>query len=95
MNKSSTAGNKLPRDAPRNDAASSPSNSESRLAAFMAWLRRIFIKTKDADERPPQRPNPFAVLKAGKKMVVIAAVDAGMISFFRLGPGEFSEWPMV
>ena len=39
--------------------------------------------------------NPFLSLKTGKKMVVIAAVDAGMISFYRFGEGVFTEWPMA
>jgi tRNA-splicing endonuclease subunit Sen54 len=43
----------------------------------------------------PRKPNPFIALKAGKKNVIIAAVDSGNISFFRLGEGAFSEWPMT
>jgi len=35
------------------------------------------------------------VLKAGKKNVVVAAVDAGSISFFRFGQGAFEELPMI
>lgn len=38
--------------------------------------------------------NPFPSLKTGKKMVVVAVVDAGTISFFRFGQGVFTEWPM-
>lgn len=34
-------------------------------------------------------------LKTGRKMVVVAAVDAGMTSFFRFGQGVFTEWPMA
>ena len=41
------------------------------------------------------RPNPFQALKLGKKMVVVASVDSGMISFFRFGQGSFDEWPMA
>ncbi|KAI6103292.1 tRNA-splicing endonuclease subunit sen54 N-term-domain-containing protein [Pisolithus croceorrhizus] len=41
------------------------------------------------------KPNPFAHLKAGKKSVVIAAVDSGNISFFRFGEGGFHHWPMI
>ncbi|KAF8964326.1 tRNA-splicing endonuclease subunit sen54 N-term-domain-containing protein [Flammula alnicola] len=43
----------------------------------------------------PRRPNPFAVLKAGKKIIIIAVVDASNTSFFRFGQGEFTEWPMM
>ncbi|KAG6845162.1 hypothetical protein H0H87_012958 [Tephrocybe sp. NHM501043] len=42
-----------------------------------------------------RRPHPFMALKAGKKVIVIAVVDAGNISFFRFGQGEFTEWPMA
>ncbi|KAG6868081.1 hypothetical protein C0993_007758 [Termitomyces sp. T159_Od127] len=42
-----------------------------------------------------RRPHPFMALKAGKKLIVIAVVDAGSISFFRFGQGEFTEWPMA
>ncbi|RDB14797.1 putative tRNA-splicing endonuclease subunit sen54 [Hypsizygus marmoreus] len=50
---------------------------------------------------PPQttgqvrRPHPFMALKAGRKLIVIAVVDAGSISFFRFGQGDFTEWPMA
>lgn len=63
---------------------------------LLVWLR---LRAADPRETKPQsvvRPqNPFQALKAGKRVVVIAAVDAGMISFFRLGQGAFNEWPMV
>lgn len=41
------------------------------------------------------RPHPFAALKAGKKNIVIAAVDSGNISFFRFSQGAFQEWPTL
>lgn len=44
---------------------------------------------------PVRSPNPFVALKTGKKIVIVAAVDSGNISFFRFGQGEFTEWPMV
>jgi len=44
---------------------------------------------------PERRPHPMAVIKQGKKVAIIAVVDAGSPSFFRFGQGEFSEWPMV
>ncbi|KAF5359314.1 hypothetical protein D9756_003386 [Leucocoprinus leucothites] len=44
---------------------------------------------------PHRKPNPFAALKQGKKIIVIAAVDNGNISFFRFSQGAFDEWPMV
>ena len=45
--------------------------------------------------QPNRKPNPFVALKTGKKIIVIAVVDAGSTSFFRFGQGEFTEWPMV
>ncbi|KZT65818.1 hypothetical protein DAEQUDRAFT_730993 [Daedalea quercina L-15889] len=48
-----------------------------------------------ASPEPVRNANPFLSLKTGKKMVVIAAVDAGMTSFFRFGEGVFTEWPMA
>ncbi|KAF8158038.1 tRNA-splicing endonuclease subunit sen54 N-term-domain-containing protein [Crassisporium funariophilum] len=43
----------------------------------------------------PRKPNPFMALKTGKKIIIIAVVDAGSTSFFRFGQGEFTEWPMM
>jgi tRNA-splicing endonuclease subunit Sen54 len=43
----------------------------------------------------PRTMHPFAILKAGKKNVVIAAVDNGNISFFRFSQGAFHEMPVV
>ncbi|KAF6747831.1 tRNA-splicing endonuclease subunit sen54 N-term-domain-containing protein [Ephemerocybe angulata] len=42
-----------------------------------------------------RRVNPFMALKNGKKMIVIAVVDAGNIGFFKFSEGAFSEWPMA
>ena len=44
---------------------------------------------------PERRPHPMAAIKQGKKVAIIAVVDAGSPSFFRFGQGEFSEWPIV
>ncbi|KAJ7079125.1 tRNA-splicing endonuclease subunit sen54 N-term-domain-containing protein [Mycena belliarum] len=46
-------------------------------------------------EPPARRPHPFMAIKAGKKTVIIAVVDAGSTGFFRFGQGAFSEWPMT
>jgi tRNA-splicing endonuclease subunit Sen54 len=43
---------------------------------------------------PTNRPNPFAVLKVGKKAAIVAVVDSGSISFFKFGQGVFPDWPM-
>ncbi|KAK0438692.1 uncharacterized protein EV420DRAFT_1585468 [Desarmillaria tabescens] len=44
---------------------------------------------------PARRPHPFVALRAGKKTVVIAAVDSGNISFFRFMQGAFMDVPMA
>ncbi|KAJ8453965.1 hypothetical protein ONZ45_g19492 [Pleurotus djamor] len=60
------------------------------------WYQRwLPWSSPSKDAVPPRRPNPFAALKAGKKIIIIAAVDAGNISFFRFGQGAFEEWPMM
>ena len=94
MNKANVPGGKRPQTS-NHDNTGQPVSHEAILSILTRWVRNLFLKANSETERPPQRPNPFAILKAGKKMVVIAAVDAGMISFFRLGQGEFAEWPMA
>ncbi|KAF8659870.1 hypothetical protein AX16_001754 [Volvariella volvacea WC 439] len=64
------------------------------FARLFPWL--FLSKSAGVSQNePPRRPNPFGALKAGKKMVVIAAVDNGNISFFRFGQGVFADWPMA
>ncbi|GJE88397.1 tRNA-splicing endonuclease subunit sen54 N-term-domain-containing protein [Phanerochaete sordida] len=65
--------------------------------APQSWLERLFpwATSSKSSAAPTRRVNPFAVMKAGKKMVVIAAVDAGTISFFRFGQGAFEDFPMA
>ncbi|KAI0667674.1 tRNA-splicing endonuclease subunit sen54 N-term-domain-containing protein [Trametes maxima] len=58
----------------------------------LAWIWPRSVPTINSPTRPP---NPFPSLKMGNKTVVIAAVDAGTISFFRFGQGVFTEWPMA
>ncbi|KAF4581565.1 tRNA-splicing endonuclease subunit sen54 [Pleurotus pulmonarius] len=60
-----------------------------------SWISSWVFKEPGKSGPPPRRPNPFAALKAGKRIVVIAAVDAGSISFFRFGQGGFEDWPMM
>ncbi|KAM5535011.1 hypothetical protein V8D89_011384 [Ganoderma adspersum] len=79
-------------------AARTPQKQPSTPVALVAsrtpfWLWFGPQKTQAATAQP--RPsNPFPSLKTGKKMVVVAVVDAGTISFFRFGQGVFTEWPM-
>ncbi|PFH45425.1 hypothetical protein AMATHDRAFT_88815 [Amanita thiersii Skay4041] len=67
---------------------------------WLSWLRWPFsflfsspTSTQTGQKNP--KPNPFPVLKMGKKIIIIAAVDSGNISFFRFGQGSFEEWPMI
>lgn len=65
----------------------------SFLHKFFPWL---FPSPQTTTVGPPARkPNPFVALKTGKKIIIIAVVDAGNTSFFRFGQGEFTEWPMI
>lgn len=83
----------------KNDS-SSPS-SKPPVISWPNWLlhfiqKRLFpsLQAKFGAAAKP-RQNPFASLKMGKKIIVIAAVDSGNISFFRFGQGGFEEWPML
>ncbi|KAJ6499095.1 tRNA-splicing endonuclease subunit sen54 N-term-domain-containing protein [Mycena sanguinolenta] len=61
----------------------------------LSLARRIFLWFRPpppTSAAPARRPHPFMVMKAGKKTVIIAVVDAGSISFFRFGQGAFEEW---
>ena len=63
-----------------------------------SFIRKLFpwaFPSTPPAPPPARKPNPFVALKSGKKIIVIAVVDAGNISFFRFGQGEFSEWPMM
>ncbi|KAI5991159.1 tRNA-splicing endonuclease subunit sen54 N-term-domain-containing protein [Pisolithus albus] len=63
---------------------------------FQRLLSYLRFKSFDGSRNPATpKPNPFVHLKAGKKSVVIAAVDSGNISFFRFGEGGFHDWPMI
>ncbi|KAF7376322.1 tRNA-int-end-N2 domain-containing protein [Mycena sanguinolenta] len=60
----------------------------------LSLARRILLwfRPPPTSTTPARRPHPFMVIKAGKKTVIIAVVDAGSISFFRFGQGAFEEW---
>ena len=66
---------------------------------YTSWLLRwpFGKQTVQPPVKPAQqrRPHPMAAIKQGKKVAIIAVVDAGSPSFFRFGQGDFSEWPMV
>ncbi|KZS92159.1 hypothetical protein SISNIDRAFT_455916, partial [Sistotremastrum niveocremeum HHB9708] len=82
-------------------------DNEGGRSGLLAWLRSVFVrgrksqeeskeKTKDVEDAlQPRPPHPFAVLKAGRKLVVIAVVDSGNIGFYRFSEGVFDEMPMM
>ncbi|RPD62557.1 hypothetical protein L226DRAFT_504091 [Lentinus tigrinus ALCF2SS1-7] len=75
-------------------ASQAPFAQPSLLRRSFAWIWPM--PGADNNAKTPPRPTyPFPSLKSGKKMVVVAAVDAGTISFFRFGQGVFTEWPMA
>ncbi|KAK0455383.1 tRNA-splicing endonuclease subunit sen54 N-term-domain-containing protein [Desarmillaria tabescens] len=61
----------------------------------LPWWRAIFPFQRRDPGPPARRPHPFVALRAGKKTVVIAAVDSGNISFFRFMQGAFMDVPMA
>jgi tRNA-splicing endonuclease subunit Sen54 len=74
----------------RHDATSYPT--------LLAWLLSYFpfySASPSTSKHLPAKINPFMALRQGNKSVVIAAVDAGTVSFFRFGQGTFEEWPMA
>ncbi|THV06536.1 hypothetical protein K435DRAFT_743639 [Dendrothele bispora CBS 962.96] len=78
---------------PRPSALSVPSPSPSILQRLIAWFWPSSTKGGEVKEPPPRKPNPFMVLRAGKKTAVIAAVDAGNVNFYRFAMGAFEEGP--
>ena len=66
-----------------------------RLLSFLPFFRSVSPPLKTKPMSTPPKPNPFLALKTGRKTIVIAAVDASNISFFRFGQGVFEEWPMI
>ncbi|PCH39798.1 hypothetical protein WOLCODRAFT_66993 [Wolfiporia cocos MD-104 SS10] len=79
-----------PPQAPPPPVPPPPVASEPLLQRLLPW----FFPPPPTGH-PARNPNPFLSLKTGKKMIVIAAVDAGTISFFRFGQGVFTEWSMA
>ncbi|KAL5512774.1 hypothetical protein ACEPAG_3040 [Sanghuangporus baumii] len=83
---------------PGNQSVVMASSLYTRLCNLFRWLLHICGSTSEKDKASlgsSRRPNPFQMLRLGKKMIVVAAVDAGMISFFRFCQGSFDDWPMV
>jgi len=86
----------LPRQ--RRPPNNAPPNVTSALSPqSVSWPRRIFywFRPSPGNTMPTRRPHPFMAMKAGKKTVIVAVVDAGSIGFFRFGQGAFDEWPLA
>ncbi|CCO33893.1 putative tRNA-splicing endonuclease subunit sen54 AltName: Full=tRNA-intron endonuclease sen54 [Rhizoctonia solani AG-1 IB] len=89
------------RGPPNSKAASQPSQKKppqpkkANEAAPPSLWDRIRQTIGIASPSPTQKPNPFVHLKAGRKSVIVAAVDGGMVSLVRFGEGDFASWPMV
>lgn len=77
------------------DKVAMTSTSSTSPLWFSGWPFYKQITQQPAKATPERRPHPMAAIKQGKKMAIIAVVDAGSPSFFRFGQGEFSEWPMT
>ncbi|KZT40786.1 hypothetical protein SISSUDRAFT_1126978 [Sistotremastrum suecicum HHB10207 ss-3] len=82
-------------------------DNEGGRSGLLAWFRSVFVRGRNGEEETkdkmkdgkdllqPRPPHPFAVLKAGRKLVVIAVVDSGNIGFYRFSEGVFDEMPMM
>ncbi|KAJ4484407.1 tRNA-splicing endonuclease subunit sen54 N-term-domain-containing protein [Lentinula edodes] len=57
---------------------------------FTSWL---YVKPTSSLQKLERKPNPFAVLRQGKKTAIIATVDAGTINIFRFAQGAFETGP--
>ncbi|TBU29977.1 tRNA-splicing endonuclease subunit sen54 N-term-domain-containing protein [Dichomitus squalens] len=82
-----------PTQTPAPQTSLTPASSQASLASRV-WVWVWPWSQADDKAKAPRPTNPFPSLKTGKKMVVVAVVDAGTISFFRFGQGVFTEWPM-
>lgn len=78
----------------REEAAHPARSLHDQEPAFIRLLRWLGILASNKG-LPPKRQNPMQALKAGKRIIVVAVVDVGMISFYRFGQGAFHEWPMA
>ncbi|EJC98891.1 uncharacterized protein FOMMEDRAFT_113456 [Fomitiporia mediterranea MF3/22] len=85
---------------PQGQTAVQASHPRSLFKQIRNFLQRLFpfftvVGGTKSLPVPVRNPNPFQTLRMGKKMIVVASVDSGMISFFRFCQGSFDEWPMI
>ncbi|EJT99752.1 hypothetical protein DACRYDRAFT_82203 [Dacryopinax primogenitus] len=83
---SSTASNS--KSTPKPPAPPLPPTLFSRLSQLLGLLPKT-------PPNPKPRVQPFPALKAGRKSVIIAAVDGGNVSFVKFGEGVFEDYPMA
>lgn len=88
-----TTENDVRRAALDNSAAASATSTLASLFSFWPFQKEATQQLPRT--APERRPHPMATLKQGKKVAIIAVVDAGSPSFFRFGQGEFSERPII
>ncbi|EIW81158.1 hypothetical protein CONPUDRAFT_165372 [Coniophora puteana RWD-64-598 SS2] len=88
-------------DVAPSDSRLAPSGSAAGTSWFgKLWHRLVpsschIVHSDMPTKKKSQPPNPFPALKAGKKTVIVAAVDHGNISFFRFSEGVFEDWEML
>ncbi|KAI0059647.1 hypothetical protein BV25DRAFT_1993519 [Artomyces pyxidatus] len=82
----------LPPAADTAAAAAGPQSLLARLHSILRWRR---VPPPPQARNTELKVNPFMALRQGNKTVVIAAVDASIVSFFRFGEGAFEDWPMA
>ncbi|KAK0564396.1 tRNA-splicing endonuclease subunit sen54 [Tilletia horrida] len=58
-------------------------------------LRGLGASKRPFHHKRPLGPNPFPVLKSGRRNVVVAVVDQGTTSLLRFGEAEFARWRLA
>ena len=78
--------------APRPDA---PVKAPPKPPSWSGWLTSYLPWSSKSTKRPPPRANPFPRLKTGRRSVIVAAVDSGVVQFLRFGEPEFGETALI
>ncbi|KAL9714130.1 tRNA-splicing endonuclease subunit sen54 [Leucoagaricus gongylophorus] len=88
-------GGKLMKTTTTEPSSHPPNALTSAAQPKLSFLWRLFSMFFASPSEPQRKSHPFAILKQGKKTIVVAAVDNGNISYFRFSQGAFEEWPMA
>ncbi|KZO94393.1 hypothetical protein CALVIDRAFT_539128 [Calocera viscosa TUFC12733] len=75
-------------------SAAPPAVTSPPPPSLLTHIKRLLHLTPPPKQKE-HKVHPFAALKAGRKSVVLAAVDAGSVSLVRFSEGVFEDWPMV